>query len=97
MQLGIGGTLVGLAAHQFHQDEDSCSPTCAPSSWHGWQTRATVGDVLLVTGGATVTAGLVWWLVHPHVHHDAAVGFVPAPGGSALWARSDAARPAWPR
>ncbi len=85
LQLGGGAVLVGLAESKFTQLRHDCSPACDPASTGSWPTLETVGDVLLVTGGVSIAAGIVWWIALPSgSSRTSGLWLAPAPGGAAL-------------
>jgi len=82
-----GGVLGAVTLDQASKIRDDCGSSCPPSRWEKYRTMQTVGDVLLVVGGAALAAGVVWWVLQPSRptgQGRAAAWLAPAPGGVTL-------------
>jgi hypothetical protein len=75
VQLATAAIFVGVSTNKYVELEHDCSPACNPSSAHPWQAIGTAGDVLFITGGLALAAGVAWWVVLPGAKRK----------GSALW------------
>ena len=77
-----GGVLLGTAKSRFDELQGSCAPDCPPSSWDGYETRTTAGNVLVVTGAVVLAGGVIWWvLASRQPRPESRAWLVPGPMG----------------
>ena len=79
----MGGVLVVITMNQFSRLRGDCGSACPPSDWEKYRTTQTVGDVLLIAGGAAVAAGAAWWILQPTPKSDVRAWIAPLPGAVA--------------
>lgn len=85
VMLGAGAALAITARMKYSDLEDSCAPDCDPSRWDGYDTRATWGNVLLISGAVAVAAGgYLWWRWRPGDEPASSAAIAPVPGGAVV-------------
>jgi tetratricopeptide (TPR) repeat protein len=84
--LGVGTGLYLSTSAEYDRLDDACPRRdCDPASWESYRTREQVGVALLITGGALVVGGALYWMVSGGTSSSA-----PRTGQARTWA----ARPA---
>ncbi len=79
LMIGIGGLVVvsggltAIAAYKKHRDlEIACSPDCTDGQVDSAKKVAIAADVLLIAGGVTVAAGVLWLVLGSDGEKDGA-------------------------
>jgi hypothetical protein len=60
-----GATFAVITLNKASTLQAECGSTCAPSRWQSFSAMQTVGDVMLVAGGAAIAAAVITWVLQP--------------------------------